>query len=198
MFSSNRLLLSNISRAAMFTSLSAARSTARAKETAVWSVDTSTRVMPSQLEIFVSTQNVAGVTKLWQRLTRPGILKLRVIHCERVRMGQLPKPSIVWQRRLLPIVTVSILQLRHGGFSSCALVRLDLMKSQRAESYDGLPRARDLFKSSMIVDFRSWWRPDYHIPSMQTVSRDVKKVFVQVRKRIAKMLQVILIFVVQR
>lgn len=33
-------------------------------------------------------------------------------------------------------------------------------------------------------------RPDYHIPSMQTVSRDVKKVFVQVRKRIAKMLQV--------
>jgi len=33
-------------------------------------------------------------------------------------------------------------------------------------------------------------RPEYHIPSMQTVSRDVKRVFVQVRKRIAKMLQV--------
>jgi hypothetical protein len=33
-------------------------------------------------------------------------------------------------------------------------------------------------------------RPEYHIPSMQTVSRDVKHAFVHARKRIAKMLQV--------
>lgn len=33
-------------------------------------------------------------------------------------------------------------------------------------------------------------RPEYHIPSMHTVSRDVKRVFVKVRKRIAMMLQV--------
>ena len=33
-------------------------------------------------------------------------------------------------------------------------------------------------------------RPEYHIPSPETVSHDVKDVFVQVRKRIAKMLQV--------
>jgi hypothetical protein len=33
-------------------------------------------------------------------------------------------------------------------------------------------------------------RPAYQLPSPQTVSRDVKKVFVRVRKRIAKMLQV--------
>jgi hypothetical protein len=33
-------------------------------------------------------------------------------------------------------------------------------------------------------------RPAYSIPSPQTVSRDVKKVFVQVCKHIAKMLQV--------
>jgi len=33
-------------------------------------------------------------------------------------------------------------------------------------------------------------RPDYHIPSMQTISCDVKQVFVQVCKCIAKMLQV--------
>jgi hypothetical protein len=33
-------------------------------------------------------------------------------------------------------------------------------------------------------------RPDYHIPSPQTVSRDVRNVFVGVRKRVAKMLQV--------
>ena len=34
-------------------------------------------------------------------------------------------------------------------------------------------------------------RPAYQIPSPETVSRDVKKVFVRVRKRIAKMLQVV-------
>lgn len=33
-------------------------------------------------------------------------------------------------------------------------------------------------------------RPGYHIPSAETVLRDVKKVFVQVQKRIANMLKV--------
>jgi hypothetical protein len=33
-------------------------------------------------------------------------------------------------------------------------------------------------------------RPEYHIPSPETVSRDVRNVFVNVRKRIAKMLKV--------
>lgn len=33
-------------------------------------------------------------------------------------------------------------------------------------------------------------RPGYHIPSAETVSRDVKQVFVIVRQRIAKMLKV--------
>ena len=33
-------------------------------------------------------------------------------------------------------------------------------------------------------------RPEYHIPSMQTVSHNVKQVFVQARKLIANMLQV--------
>jgi hypothetical protein len=33
-------------------------------------------------------------------------------------------------------------------------------------------------------------RPAYHIPSPETVSRDVQNVFVQVRKRIEKMIQV--------
>jgi hypothetical protein len=32
-------------------------------------------------------------------------------------------------------------------------------------------------------------RPDYHIPSEHTVSRDVKQVFVHARKRVANMLQ---------
>ena len=33
-------------------------------------------------------------------------------------------------------------------------------------------------------------RPEYHIPSVQTVSRDVRRVFIHARKRIATMLQV--------
>jgi hypothetical protein len=32
--------------------------------------------------------------------------------------------------------------------------------------------------------------PDYYIPSARTVSRDVKKVFIECRQRIAKMLHV--------
>lgn len=39
-------------------------------------------------------------------------------------------------------------------------------------------------------------RPGYHIPSPETVSRDVKAVFMRVRKRIAKMLRVIIRFFV--
>ena len=35
-------------------------------------------------------------------------------------------------------------------------------------------------------------RPGYHITSPETASRDVKTVFVRVRKRIAKMLQVVI------
>jgi len=38
-------------------------------------------------------------------------------------------------------------------------------------------------------------RPEYHLPSAETVSRDVKGVFVKVRQRIAKMLQVCLAMV---
>jgi hypothetical protein len=33
-------------------------------------------------------------------------------------------------------------------------------------------------------------RPGYHIPSAETVSRDVKRVFIEVRKRISGMLKV--------
>ena len=33
-------------------------------------------------------------------------------------------------------------------------------------------------------------RPEYHIPSMYTVSQDVKQTFVEAHKQVAKMLQV--------
>jgi hypothetical protein len=36
-------------------------------------------------------------------------------------------------------------------------------------------------------------RPGYRIPSAETISRDVKTVFTRVRKKVAKMLQVILV-----
>ena len=41
-------------------------------------------------------------------------------------------------------------------------------------------------------------RPEYYLPSCSTVSRDVKEVFIRVRKRIAKMLQVSLCIDIRR
>ena len=65
--------------------------------------------------------------------------------------------------------------------------------ARRAEIVRWVSESKRLFK---IVDdrgFRSLMktgRPEYPIPSPQTVSKDVRNVFVSVRKRIAKMLQV--------
>ena len=74
-----------------------------------------------------------------------------------------------------------------------ALVGLDLIETQSAEIVRWVAESKRPFQ---IVNDRGFQtlmktgRLDYHIPSMQTVSRDVKRVFVRVCKRIAKMLQV--------
>jgi hypothetical protein len=47
-----------------------------------------------------------------------------------------------------------------------------------------------IVKDRGFVKLMKTGRPEYHIPSPETVSRDVKNVFIHVRKRIAKMLQV--------
>lgn len=47
-----------------------------------------------------------------------------------------------------------------------------------------------IVKDRWLMSLMKTGRPDYHIPSPQTVSRDVKTVFVQCRQRIANLLQV--------
>ena len=63
----------------------------------------------------------------------------------------------------------------------------------RAEIVRCVAESKRPFKIIKDCGFQSLMktgRPAYQIPSPETVSRDVKKVFVQVRKLIAKMLQV--------
>jgi len=45
-------------------------------------------------------------------------------------------------------------------------------------------------KDRAFLSLMKTGRPGYQVPSPETVSRDVKKVFVRVRKRIGKTLQV--------
>jgi hypothetical protein len=51
-------------------------------------------------------------------------------------------------------------------------------------------RPFSIVKDRWLMSLMKTGRPDYHIPSPQTVSRDVKTVFVQCRQRIANILQV--------
>ena len=64
---------------------------------------------------------------------------------------------------------------------------------RRAEIVRSVSESKRPFKIVKDRGFRNLMktgRPEYSIPSPETVSRDVKKVFLRVRKRIAKMLQV--------
>ena len=98
------------------------------------------------------------------------------------------------ERPRLPILIVSIPKWRQGRaipdvyrLKKCLLVIL------RAEIVRWVSESKRPFK---IVEDRGFkklmktGRPEYYIPSPQTVSRDVKKVFVCVHKRVAKILQV--------
>ena len=50
-------------------------------------------------------------------------------------------------------------------------------------------RAFDIVEDSGFQDLMKTGRPDQYIPSPSTVSRDVKRVFVRCRQRVATMLQ---------
>jgi len=68
-----------------------------------------------------------------------------------------------------------------------------MMLQPRAEIVHWVCESKRPFKIVKDRGFQSLMktkRPGYHIPSPETISRDAKKVFVKVRKRIAKMLPV--------
>ena len=67
-----------------------------------------------------------------------------------------------------------------------------LIKKNSAEIVRWVAESKRPYKIVSDRGFQSLMktgRPDYHIPSEQTVSRDVKQVFVHARKRIANLLQ---------
>jgi hypothetical protein len=68
-----------------------------------------------------------------------------------------------------------------------------LNKSYRAEIMHWVSESKRPFKIVKDHGFQKLMKtgwPEYHIPSPETVSHDVKKVFLHVRKRMAKMLEV--------
>ena len=70
--------------------------------------------------------------------------------------------------------------------------RKHINKKNRAEIVCWVAESKRPYKIASDRGFQSLMktgRPEYHIPSEQTVSRDVKQVFVHARKRIAKLLQ---------
>jgi hypothetical protein len=109
-------------------------------------------------------------------------------------MGQL-RPSLnVLEEERSPIPTVSTLQLKLGKknkpLNDLFLISFAIC---RAEIVRWVSENKRPFKTVTDRGFLSLMktgRPAYHIPSAETVSRDVRNVFVSVRKRIAKMLQV--------
>ena len=68
-----------------------------------------------------------------------------------------------------------------------------LLTAIRAEIVRWVPESKRPFQIVKDRGFQMLMktgRPEYHIPSPETVSRDVKKVFVHVRKQIVKLLKV--------
>jgi hypothetical protein len=68
-----------------------------------------------------------------------------------------------------------------------------LNKHYRAEIVRWVSESKRPFKIVKDRGFQKLMktgRPDYHIPSPETVSHNIKKVFLRVLKRMAKMLQV--------
>ena len=175
-------------------SSSAMLSTARGKEMAVWSDVTLTQVTRSPPATFASMQRYAGERKRWLQLIKPEISTLLVRHWKKSRTGQLQRRSNEWQKREKWLTVIDSTQQQSlGAFLFHTALWPDLTWPDRAEIVRWIAESKRPFQIVNDRGFQSLMktgRPEYHLPSMQTVSRDVKRVFVQARKRIAKMLQV--------
>jgi hypothetical protein len=124
--------------------------------------------------------------------------KTRDVHAAREALKNMKDGSITeaFERVAKSKVTYSHRQhttteSRYVSVPHCSMT--DLTMNDRAEIVRWVAESKRPFQIVNDRGFQSLMktgRPEYHIPSMQTVSRDVKRVFVQVRKRIAKMLQV--------
>ena len=170
--------------------------------TAVMSFGSLTKAMRTRPAIFYVMRRYAGVLKQWRQLMLPGILMLHAMYWRRRRCGtgQSWLNSNGFPKTRWPIDILSTQQVRQGTYCFIFSFKFSLIFSQLCPRAEIVRWVAESKRPDKIVKDRGFQllmktgRPGYHIPSPETVSRDVKMVFVNVRKRIAKMLQVVPIF----
>jgi hypothetical protein len=132
--------------------------------------------MPNPRVGFIAMPKTAGERRPW-----------------RLRMAPLlPNSNVLGKERFLFHI-VSILQWKLGKYSPPDISSHIIQYTCRAEIVRWVSESKRPFQIVKDRGFQSLMktgRPEYHIPSPETVSRDVRNVFVNVRKRIAKMLKV--------
>ena len=193
MFFSSLNLPSSISKTAEYTFLSVLLRIARVKLMAEKFVATSIRLMRNQQAIFANMQRFAGVKNplLLLMPRRTSMLPGRHLASTRTR----PSPQHFNELQKVKSLTViaSTLQLKLG-ILLCFVLNWSIAEAfNRAEIVRWVAESKRPFQIVNDRAFQSLMktgRPGYRIPSAETVSRDVKQVFIRVRARIAKMLQV--------
>ena len=153
-----------------------------------------TRVMQTRQAIFSVMPEIAGVLKPWRQQLRRMISKLHEMCWE----GQSCVMGRSWQNFNIFLKIQTYRHTQHTASEAryvlfFFLYNLFFHKHTRAEIVRWVAESKRPFQIVNDRGFQSLMktgRPAYHIPSPETVSHDVKKVFVKVRKRIAKMLQV--------
>jgi hypothetical protein len=146
-----------------------------------------------------STSNLRKHAKVcWGEEEVAGADRTKDVHTAREALKNRRDGSITQAFERVAKATVTYSHRQHTTTESrCFLLILSPSKKSNlmysAEIVRWVAESKRPFSIVNDRGFRSLMktgRPEYHIPSMQTVSRDVKRVFVHVRKRISKMLQV--------
>jgi hypothetical protein len=157
--------------------------------------DSWTLVMPNPRVGFVGTPRIAGVAMQWRPQMVQRTFKVH-IWCWRRRScatGPLPPNSNVSGKKRLPFLIVSIPQRKLGKiltFGTSIPPHSDACRAEIVRWVSESKRPFKIVKDRRFQTLMKTGRPEYHIPSPETVSRDVRNVFVNARKHIAKMLQV--------
>ena len=177
----------------MFMSSGAMPSTVKGRGMAKWFIITWTPVTPSPPATFTSTQRYALEMRRW-----PVLIKTQDVHAAREALRNRKDRSITEAFERVAKLKVTYSHHQHTTTESwCVFIpqcsMTELTMNNRAEIVHWVAESKCPFQIINDHRFQSLMktgRPDYHIPSMQTISCDVKCVFIQVRKCIAKMLQV--------
>ena len=161
-----------------------------AKAMAAWSNSISTLAMPNPPVIFASMQRSAGERRLWLQLTKHGMSKLlarlwqrwnQLIHPLRQLLNKL-------QRAGLLTVTASTPQPRLGELPTLYPSHQTLTTLPSTEIICWITESKWPFQIVNDCGFQLLMKtgqPGYHIPSAETISCDVKGVYVQVQQCIA-------------